>query len=108
MEALTLILRSDEIKLKTVIPGMYCTVALLVWLDFMRLPPDGLANVGLMLVVLPVTILDLAVSPAASGPTVLMPNSFGYYANHTIFFVGSVAAIAAALRWIGSMLDRKR
>src|ERR671916_629149 len=42
-----------------ILPAIYCTIAALAWIDFARLPPDGLANVGLMLVVLPVTVLDL-------------------------------------------------
>ena len=96
-------------KLRKVLPGVYCTIAALAWLDFSRLPPDGLANVGLMLVVFPVTLLDLALRPSsAPGSFVLMPDSLGYYADHAVFFGCSVLAIAALLWWIGYLLDRRR
>lgn len=96
-------------KLRIVLPATYCAVALLAWLDFSRLPPDGLANAGLMLVVLPVTLLDLALRPSsAPGSFVLMPNSLGYYANHAVFFSFGVLVIAALLWWIGYRLDRRR
>ena len=96
-------------KLKIVLPAAYCAVALLAWIDFARLPPDGLANLGLMLVVFPITLLDLALRPAdAPGSSVLMPDSLGYYADHAVFFGCSVLVIAAALWWLGRYLDRKR
>lgn len=96
-------------KLKLVLPAAYCAVALLAWIDFSRLPPDGLANVGLMLVVLPVTLLDLALRPAdAPGSFVLMPDSLGYYADHAVYFGVSVLVIAAALWWLGAWFDRRR
>jgi len=96
-------------KLKYVLPGAYCTIALLAWLDFSRLPPDGLANVGLMLVVLPATLLDLALRPAdAPGSFVLMPDTLGYYGDHAVFFGVSVLIIAACLGWLGHALDRRR
>ena len=96
-------------KLKFVLPGAYCAVALLAWIDFALAPPDGLANLGLMLVVLPATLLDLALRPAdAPGSSVLMPDSLGYYANHAVFFWCSVLLIAGALWELGRHLDRKR
>jgi hypothetical protein len=45
------------VKLEVV--GLYVALAVYVWIDFMRLPPDGLANLGLMIVTLPVTIVGL-------------------------------------------------
>lgn len=96
-------------KFGYMLPAGYCAIALLAWLDFMRLPPDGLANVGLMLVVLPVSLLDLALTPSgASGPSVLMPDSFGYYGDHTVYFAISVALIAVGLWWLGGWFDRRR
>jgi hypothetical protein len=96
-------------KLRRILPGAYCFIALLAWLDFSRLPSDGLANVGLMLVVLPATLLDLALRPPdAPNSSVLMPDSFGYFGNHAFFFGLSVAVIAAALWWLGRILDRRR
>ncbi len=96
-------------KLKKVLPIGYCAIALLAWLDFARLPPDGLANVALMLVVLPLTVIDLLLRPsAAQGASVLMPSSFGYYLDHAIFYGVSVLVIAVSLCWFGSWLDRRR
>jgi hypothetical protein len=97
------------LRLSHVLPGGYCAVAALAWADFSRLPPDGLANLGLMLVVLPATLLDLALrSPDAPGSFVLMPDAFGYYGNHAVFFGASVVTIAAGLWWLGRWFDRRR
>jgi hypothetical protein len=97
------------LKLRHILPGGYCAVAAIAWLDFWQLPPDGLANVGLMLVVLPAALLDVALrSSSEPGSSVLMPDTFGYYGNHAIFFGLSVALIAAALFWLGSLIDRRR
>jgi hypothetical protein len=97
------------LKLKYILPGAYCAIALLAWLDFSRLPPDGLSNVGLMLVALPATLLDSALrSPEAPGSFVLMPDSLGYYTNHAVFFVPSALIIAACFLGLGALLDRRR
>ena len=53
-----------RIRYKVALPALYLVIALGGWLDFARLPPDELANLGLMLVVFPVTALDLALRPA--------------------------------------------
>jgi hypothetical protein len=88
---------------------VYAIVALLAWLNFWRLPPDGLANIELMLVVLPATLLDLALRPSnAQGSFVLMPDRFGYYGNHAVFF-GVTALVIASLLWLlGALMDRRR
>jgi hypothetical protein len=96
-------------QLKIIMPAGYCAVALAAWLDFARLPPDGLSNLGLMLVVLPVTLLDLALRPeSAPGSFVLMPDSLGYYASHAVYFGGGVFVIASLLAWVGASIDRRR
>jgi hypothetical protein len=92
-----------------ILPGIYCSIAALAWIDFARLPPDGLANVGLMLVVLPVTLLDLALRGLlglARSP--FLPSQLGYYAAHAVFFAGSVTVIALALFLLGRWIDRRR
>jgi hypothetical protein len=97
------------LKLAAVLPASYCVLALIAWIDFARLPPDGLANIGLMLVVLPVTLLDLALRPAdAPGSSVLMPDGLGYIGNHAVFFAGGVLVIAIGLWRLGRWLDRRR
>ena len=35
-------------RLKVLLPHVYLGLATYVWIDFMRLPPDGLANLGLI------------------------------------------------------------
>ena len=94
---------------KLVLPAIYLVVALGAWLDFARLPKDGLANLGLMLVVLPISALDIALRPASNpGHSILMPERFGYYGNHAVFFVAGVLVIAALLRMVGAAIDRRR
>src|SRR3954462_10121007 len=69
-----------RMRYKMALPALYMVIALGAWFDFARLPPDGLANLGLMLVVLPITALDLALRPANNpGHSILMPDRFGYY-----------------------------
>ncbi len=92
-----------------ILPGIYGAIAALVWADFARLPPDGLANVGLMLAVLPVTLIDLCLRGflgLARSP--FMPSRLGYYPAHAVFFAGSVAAIMLALFLFGRWIDRRR
>jgi hypothetical protein len=97
------------LKLKTILPGIYLAIAAVAWLDFMRLPPDGLANIGLMLVVLPVTLIDLALRPADKpGTFVLMPDGLGYYGDHAVYFFGGVLLVSAGLCLLGGYIDKKR
>lgn len=95
-------------KLRRVLPGAYLAVALVVWIDFILAPPDGLANVGVMLVVLPLTLLDLLLRSASDpGSPVLVPDSLGYYLGHTLFLVIGAMLIAACLVWLGGWIDRR-
>ena len=96
-------------KYKIMLPTVYAAAALLAWLDFSRMPPDGLANVGLMMMAAPITLLDLALRPStAPGSFVLMPDSLGYYGNHAVFFAGSVLVIATSLWLLGAWIDGRR
>ncbi|MBR1156276.1 hypothetical protein [Bradyrhizobium sp. JYMT SZCCT0428] len=96
-------------KFKLVLPALYLVIALLAWFDFARLPPDGLANLGLMLVVMPITALDLALRPTSNpGHSIFMPDKFGYYGNHAVFFAVSVIIIALLLWIVGAAIDRHR
>jgi hypothetical protein len=89
------------------LPAIYGILALGAWIDFARLPPDGLANLGLWLVVFPIAVLDIALRPKADGGTsIFMPEGFGYYGNHAIFFSISVGVIATCLFLIGRWIDR--
>ena len=91
------------------LPLIYCLIALGAWLDFARLPPDGLANLGLWLTVFPIAVLDIVLRPADKpGSSIFMPEGHGYYGDHAIFFTISVAMIAAVLFGIGALIDRSR
>ena len=96
-------------KFRILLPAAYLVIAAAVWVDFMRLPPDGLASAGLMLVVLPVTLLDLALRRSdAPGISVFIPDRLTYYPAHTVFFGTSVACIAVVLWLLGVWIDRLR
>ncbi len=76
---------------------------------FTRLPPDGLANLGLMIVTFPVTILGLVLTWALGATGfVLLPNGFGYYGDHAVYYWPSVGMIAALLYWVVVVLGQRR
>lgn len=88
--------------------GLYVLLALYVWVDFATAARDGLANVGLFLVTLPVTLIGLLVDwIIGSTKFSLMPDGFGYIGNHAVYYVPA-AAITAALMWLlGRKIDRR-
>jgi hypothetical protein len=95
-------------NLKLWLPLIYVVIAIATWLNFVRLPPDGLASVGLWIVVFPVLILDLVLRPSGKpGTSIFLPDGHGYYLNHAIFFSVSVVLIAVCLFGLGAMLDRR-
>ena len=89
---------------RVILPGAYVLLALAFWLDFARTAQDGLANLGLMLAVLPITLLGWALG---AQQFVLLPDRFGYLGNHAAFYVPSVIAIALVLFLLGERLDRR-
>jgi hypothetical protein len=48
--------------------GLYLAFAALIWVDFARANPDGFANVGLILAVLPISLLGIALTIFADNP----------------------------------------
>ena len=95
-------------NLKLWLPMIYLIIALIAWIDFVRMPPDGLASVGLWFVVFPVMILEMLLPASGkSGSSIFLPDRYGYYANPAIFFSISVALIALGLFALGSILDRR-
>ena len=89
------------------LPSLYLAFAIYAWIDFVYLPADGLANVGLMLVTLPVTIVGLIISWAiGSASFVLLPSGFGYYGNHAIYYWPSVLLTALLLYWLAAGVRR--
>ena len=82
-------------------PGLYLAFAVYAWIDFMRLPKDGLANIGLMIVTLPVTVVGLVLSWAVgSSKFVLLPDGLGYYGDHAVYYWPSVIITALLVYWL--------
>lgn len=95
------------LRVRLILPIVYLAVALGAWIDFSHLPPDGLASLGLWLVVFPIALLDVALRPAdAPGSSVFMPHGHGYYGDHAIFFSVSVFIISILLYALGAAIDR--
>ena len=95
--------------LRLILPGLYGLICAAAWLDFARLPPDGLANVGLMLTVLPVTLVDLGIQAViARERSVFMLQGLGYYKAHAVFFWTAAAVLAGCLYLAGAAVDRRR
>lgn len=82
-------------KLKFIIPGIYLLIGIVVWIDFSRLPPDGLANVGIALYTLPAFLLARLLTerdfPFFEG---------NYYTAHAIYFSISVLLLAVVFYFI--------
>ena len=93
--------------MKFLVPAIYLGLAIYVWIDFMQMPPDGLANVGLMIVTLPITLAGLLLTWAAGETNfVLLPDGLGYYRSHAAYFWPSVGLITAALYWLCAAFSR--
>ena len=94
---------------RLVVPATYLAVALYAWVDFVRTNPDGLANVGLYLVTLPVALVGLAITEAmGAGSFILQPSGFGYYGDHALYYWPSVLVTAALLYWVTAALTEGR
>ena len=92
--------------LKLLVPGLYLAMAVYAWLDFLWRPADGLANVGLMIVTFPVAALGLLLTELRGGGWfVLMPDGFGYYADHALYYWPSVGVITLLLYWLAQTLS---
>lgn len=91
-------------KLRLIVPVLYLAVAAYAWVDFLRLPKHGLANVGPMLVTRPVALLGLVLTEVAGGDAfVLLPSGFGDYVDHALYYWPSVGATALLLDWIAAI-----
>jgi hypothetical protein len=94
-------------RMKFLVPALYLGLATYVWLDFMNTPPDGLANVGLMIVTLPITLIGLLLTWALGRTAfVLLPTSLGYYGDHALYYWPSVGLIALATYWLCAVSSR--
>jgi hypothetical protein len=78
--------------MKFVVPAVYIGGAVVIWLDFSKTNPDGLANLWLIVYTLPVAVTA----------TFLLRREFPYvagryYEAHALYFWPSVAVLACAL-----------
>lgn len=79
--------------LKFLVPLVYLAGAVAVWVAFARSPPDGLANLGLVLYTFPVVFVG----------TFLLRQSFpyvhagGYYGSHAFYYWPSVVVLAGLM-----------
>ena len=94
-------------RARYILPGLYIGFAVYAWIDFTRTNHDGLANVGLFLVTLPVTLVDLMLGSALGKSGILMPDGHGYLGDHALYYVPAVIVTAALFWWLGRAIDRR-
>lgn len=100
--------RRPSLRAQILLPAIYVGFAVYGWIDFARSNPDGLANLGLFLLTLPVTIVLSIVGSARGQTNMLMPEGHGYVGDHALYYVPAVS-ITALLWWlIGKVVDRWR
>lgn len=98
--------RPGKRRLRFILPGLYVLLAVYVWWDFIRLPRDGLANMGLMFITAPVTLVGLILDEVSdSSGFSLMPGGHGYLTNHSLYYVPAVAVTALLFWLLGRKLD---
>ena len=82
-----------------IVPAVYMAGGAAVWIDFMLTNPDGLANVGLMFYVLPVTAAGLLLGKVLGADEfVLLPAGLGYLGSHAAYYFPSLLLLAWLLR----------
>lgn len=93
--------------MRYILPGLYVTFACYVWVYFVRTNLDGLANIGLFIVTLPATLVELLLRSLLNRGNVLTPQGHGYLTDHALFYAPAVLSIAALLWWLGRSVDRR-
>jgi hypothetical protein len=93
-------------RAQIVLPASYIAFAIYAWFDFTNTNHDGLANVGLILVTLPVTAVVLSAGSLMGQESMPMPSGHGYVGDHALYYFPAVA-VTAILWWlIGRLIDR--
>ena len=88
-------------RARLVVVAGYLVIAVFTWISFMRTAPDGLANLGLVLVVLPYSLIGLLITwLVGASEFVLIPGGAGYLTAHALFFVPGVVLTTALLWWV--------
>ena len=88
-------------RVEVLLPSIYLLGAMIVWIDFSRLPPDGLANVGIALYTLP----DFFVVRFITGREFPFFEG-GYYLSHALYFSVSVIFNAILLFIIINIIQK--
>ncbi|TYO61658.1 hypothetical protein FXV83_37040 [Bradyrhizobium hipponense] len=78
--------------MKFVAPAVYVAGAIVIWLDFLRSNPDGLANIWIAIYTFPIAMLGTFL---LQGEFPYLPGR--YYESHALYFWPSVAFLALAL-----------
>ncbi len=82
-------------KIAKAIVALYLLGAAAVLVIFILAPPDGLANLPMVIWTLPTALIGLVtVFWPFDVAYPFMPTAFGYYGGHVAFFLPSVAIIA--------------
>jgi hypothetical protein len=99
--------RNSGPRLRYWLPLAYALLAAFTFWEFVHTNPDGLANVGLVVMVLPVTLVGLLIKWLFGIPEFpLIPDWFGYYWDHAVFFIPSALLITTLLWRFGLAIDR--
>ena len=99
--------RNSGPRLRFWLPLAYALLAVATFWEFLNTNPDGLANVGLVIMVLPITLLGLLLGwLIGAHEFLLIPDRFGYYGDHAIFFIPSALLVTALLWRFGLAIDR--
>lgn len=88
-----------RIRVATALAIAYAIGAIPVWIGFATSPPDGLANIGLVLYTFPVvafgTFMLKLEFPYVGG---------GYYVAHSVYFVAAVVWLSAGIYLVPKLL----
>jgi hypothetical protein len=87
--------------MKFIVPALYIAGAIVIWLDFLRSNPDGLANIWIGIYTFPIVIIGTFL---LQGEFPYVPGS--YYEAHAIYFWPSVVLLALALFFIFHALQK--
>lgn len=95
-------------RVRFILPALYLAFAVYAWIDFAGAARDGLANLGLMLVTLPIALVGGVLSwLVGGGDFVLLPRGPSYLVAHAIYYLPAVAITAAMFWRIGRAIDRR-
>ena len=94
-------------RISWILAGLYLAGGLAVWISFVHTNPDGLANVGLILYVAPISAAGILLGKWFDGGQFpLIPDAFGYITDHALFYFPSLLLVAGLIRLTGEWIVR--